>query len=152
MTSPDLETRIDRALKDLPEPKAPGTLLPAVMLAVRAAAVRPWYARPWTSWPGQWQAASATVFVLLVAGISVLFPVVQPGMGISGGGFDTLMAPINAVFSRLDLVVTLIEILTRTLWQSVIGVGIAMVLIMLATTVAVGAALGRVALGGAKQS
>jgi hypothetical protein len=47
----DLEGRIDRALRRLPPPRAPQTLLPRVMTAVRARSDRPWYARPWFAWP-----------------------------------------------------------------------------------------------------
>lgn len=151
MNPVDLERHVDRALKALPEPRAPQALLPAIMAAARAAARRPWYARPWATWPGQWQAASAAVALLLVAGFFVLAPVVLPQLGWPDA-FHATMRPVSEVFSRLDLFATAIEILGRTFWQSIAGVAVVLVVIMLATTVAIGAAIGRVALGGAHQS
>jgi hypothetical protein len=62
------------------------------------------------------------------------------------------MRPIGTFFSRLDVVAAALEILSRTFWQSVIGVALSLVVLMMAATVAVGAAIGRVALGGAHQS
>ena len=65
----DLERQVDRALKRLPGPKAPDTLLPRVLAAVEAWANRPWYSRAWFTWPLGWQAASVVVFALLVYAI-----------------------------------------------------------------------------------
>jgi hypothetical protein len=151
MNPVDLERRIDRALKAVSEPRAPQTLLPSIMAAARAAALRPWYARPWMTWPRQWQAASAAVALMLIAGASLLIPVVLPQLGWPDA-FHATMRPIGTFFSRLDVVATALEILSRTLWQSVIGVALSLVVLMMGTTVAVGAAIGRVALGGAHQS
>lgn len=148
----ELEHRVDRALKELPAPRAPRTLLPAVMLAVRTAALRPWYARPWATWPAQWQTASAAAMLLLLASGFMLLPVLQPQLVSVFGSSNSVLAPINAVLSRVELLVVVVEVFGRTFWQSVIGLGLALIVVMLATTVAVGAAIGRVALGGAHQS
>ena len=54
----DLERLTDRALRSLPTPRAPRSLLPRVLAAVAAEASRPWYARAWLSWPLHWQLVS----------------------------------------------------------------------------------------------
>ena len=63
----DLERQTDRALKALPVPEAPPTLVPNVMRAVAAAsqARRPWYSHAWLAWPREAQLASLA-FVVLV--------------------------------------------------------------------------------------
>ena len=64
----DLERRAHDALRRLPTPSAPNTLLPRVMAAARQTPQRAWYARAWRSWPHAWQAASAVaVLAVLVA-------------------------------------------------------------------------------------
>jgi len=69
MSWTDLEQRVDRELKAMPQPEAPSTLVPNVMRAVAAAAAAapsPWYSRAWLTWPRMAQAASLA-FVLLAA-------------------------------------------------------------------------------------
>src|SRR5690606_29977434 len=140
----DRERNSDRALKALPEPRAPEGLLPAVMVAVRAAA-RPWYARPWAHWPGQWQAVSAAAVLALLAVGAVLLPA-APHVG----AFDVVAAPASAFFSHVETFVSVVEILARTVRQSVIGIALGVVVIMAASSVAVGAAIGRLAAGGVR--
>ncbi|HUF46180.1 MAG TPA: hypothetical protein VMM93_00125 [Vicinamibacterales bacterium] len=54
--------RLHRALRRLPCPRAPHTLLPRVLAAI----ARPWYAREWLAWPLRWQVASLALAVLMV--------------------------------------------------------------------------------------
>jgi hypothetical protein len=72
MDPADLERLIDRELRSLPTPRAPRTLLPAVMAAANEAANRPWYSRTWLQWPVGWQLASAVVLLGVVAAGSVV--------------------------------------------------------------------------------
>ena len=60
MDPAELERLVDRALGQLPAPRAPRTLLPRVMAAVPTPA-RPWHARPWLMWPAGWQIISLVV-------------------------------------------------------------------------------------------
>lgn len=145
MDPTDLERHVDRALKALPAPRAPHSLLPAVMLAVRAAALRPWYARPWAGWPGQWQAASVAAVLAFLAVGAVLLPA-APHVA----ALDVVVAPASAFFSQVETFVSVVEILARTVRQSVIGIALGVVVIMMATSVAVGAAIGRLAAGGVR--
>jgi hypothetical protein len=64
MSFDDLERRIGDELRRLPDPAAPGTLLPRVLAAVDAWVNRPWYARAWFTWPLGWQLASMIVVTL----------------------------------------------------------------------------------------
>jgi hypothetical protein len=76
MTMPtvELEGRVDRALKRLPQPRAPRTLLPRVLAAVQQWSVRPWYERAWLTWPLGWQALSMVALALVIGGTVVLLP------------------------------------------------------------------------------
>jgi len=58
---------LDRALRELPAPRAPRTLLPRVLAAtVQNPAARP---TGWLTWPVAWQAASIAAVLLAVAGV-----------------------------------------------------------------------------------
>lgn len=77
----DLDARLDRELRDLPQPHAPRTLLPRVLEATahresRAAATG------WSTWPAVWRAMSAVVFVAAIAGASIFFS--SPPQQLSG--------------------------------------------------------------------
>ncbi|HTL45435.1 MAG TPA: hypothetical protein VL262_13920 [Vicinamibacterales bacterium] len=65
-TDDDLEARVDRALRRLPQPHTPPTLLPRVMAAVDAWQHRPWYTRAWFAWPLAWRVISIVPCALLV--------------------------------------------------------------------------------------
>jgi hypothetical protein len=54
----NLAQRLDHALHQAAQPRAPRTLLPRVMAAVQASARVPWYRREWRRWPLGWQLAS----------------------------------------------------------------------------------------------
>jgi hypothetical protein len=63
----DLARQIDRALRELPFPRAPETLVPRVMSAIRARAERAWYRQPWLSWPLAWRIASGATAAIVIA-------------------------------------------------------------------------------------
>jgi len=61
----DLDARLDRDLRDLPQPRAPRSLLPRVLAATvqgepRAAATG------WSTWPASWRAVSAVLFACAI--------------------------------------------------------------------------------------
>jgi hypothetical protein len=70
----DHDALLDRALRQLPSPRAPHTFLPRVLAAARAWAERPWYRRAWLTWPIGWQAASAGALAGVVACALWLMP------------------------------------------------------------------------------
>jgi len=95
--SDDLETSVDRALRQLPEPSAPQTLLPRVMAAVEAWSRRPWYMRAWFTWPIGWQAASFAPVVLLAYFVWRLPPAPPAVMAATGAGrilWDVVVEPL----------------------------------------------------------
>src|SRR5262245_42785586 len=71
MTEDDLERRAHDALRRLPTPRAPETLLPRVMGASRRPPRRAWYVGAWRTWPQGWQAVSAfaALAAIVVAGV-----------------------------------------------------------------------------------
>jgi hypothetical protein len=66
MSFDELERRVHDEIRRLPDPLAPGTLLPRILAAVDAWANRPWYARAWFTWPLAWQAVSVALVALAV--------------------------------------------------------------------------------------
>jgi hypothetical protein len=74
MDPAELERLIDGALRKLPAPHAPRTLLRRVLAAADARAHGPWYTREWFTWPLGWQAASITAAIALLTGIAMLLP------------------------------------------------------------------------------
>jgi hypothetical protein len=143
----DLEHLIDRALKTTGTPRAPETLLPAVMAVVRAAAARPWYARPWTTWPRAWQVVSTALMLALMVAL-YLIPALPPR---SVPGLDVVRPIVHstaAVVTDVETLVGAVEVVRRVIAQSVIGIGLVLVALMLMTSVAAGAVLGRVVIGG----
>ncbi len=152
MNEHDLEDLVDRKLKALPPRRAPGTLLPSVMQAVRVAAARPWYARPWRVWPAGWQVASLAALLVMVAGVVAVVPAAQPYGAPAIAWAAGLLARASEVVTTVETFTTVVEIVSRVIGQSVIGLLLALFVVMLTTSVVVGAAIGRVALGGAYQS
>jgi hypothetical protein len=152
MNDQDLEQLVDRRLKALPPRRAPGTLLPAVMLAVKAAAARPWYARPWRAWPSGWQVASVAALLALLAGGAAFVPAAQPYAAPALSWAEGLLAPAARVAATFETLTVAVEIVSRVVAQSIIGLLLALFVVMLATSVVIGAAIGRLALGGAYQS
>jgi hypothetical protein len=88
----DPDRRLDRALSELPTPRAPRTLLPRVLAATTA---RPQaVATGWLTWPRHWQAASAAAALALAAGVAWLLstpPAPVSDMAHSAGQAATTM-------------------------------------------------------------
>jgi hypothetical protein len=149
MNEHDLEQFLDRRLRALPPRRAPGTLLPAVLLAVRAAAARPWYARPWRAWPTGWQVVSAVGLLVLLAGVAAVVPAAQPYAAPMFTWVEELLTPAAQVVTTVETFTAAVEIVIRVIGQSIIGLMLGLFVVMLTTSVVLGAAIGRLALGGA---
>lgn len=61
---------LDRELKNLPDHRAPPTLVPRVLAAIAARSTSPWYRQSWSAWPIGVRLA-ATVLVLIAVAASV---------------------------------------------------------------------------------
>jgi len=70
MDPADLESLVDRELRQLPQPRAPRRLLPNVLAAAEQWASRPWYTRAWTMWPRGWQLVSAVAAAAAILGLA----------------------------------------------------------------------------------
>ena len=75
----DLDDRLDRELKGLPQPQAPRTLLPRVLAATVHAEARP-AATGWFTWPLAWRIASVVVLAALTAGASMFVSAPPEGL------------------------------------------------------------------------
>jgi hypothetical protein len=156
----DLEDVVDRALKRLPEPRAPHTLLPRVMAAVEderaarlAGSSRRTGARPWLSWPLASQVASLAVLVVLAMGIARLWPQAQDVFQQSA---PPVLADVATSVGKIASTATTVASVTRIVWnalvQPLVAYVLVLVLVMCAACVTFGAALGRVVLGGVPQT
>ena len=74
MRPADLEALVSRALRGLPPPPAPPTLLPRVLAAAQRWSQPPWYARAWFTWPVGWQVATIVGLSAIAAISYVLLP------------------------------------------------------------------------------
>jgi hypothetical protein len=152
MDTDDLERLTGQKLRSLPPPRAPRTLLPRVMDAVRHAA-RPWYQRAWFTWPAGWQAASVAALLVLVAALSTLGPVADARSVEVLTSLDrTVVEPAASMAEHAATVMRAAAIMGRTANEALFGVLPLLFLIMLATTVVLGATIGRVAMGRVHQS
>jgi hypothetical protein len=146
---------LDRALKALPVPRAPGTLLPRVMAAAEARR-RHTGLRPWFTWPIEWRVAAVVASVVVVGAAWLAWPAIAAVGGLvlerAAGALEARAAatvPGSAAAAHL----------TAVAWEMVIqpalGYLLVWMVVMCAVSVAIGAAfsaaLGRVALGEASQ-
>lgn len=145
---PDESDDVNRALKGLPAPRAPRTLLPRVMAAadLRAASSAP---QPWVDWPLGWQIASAALVLLFVVGIAAMWPSAQSAIGnLATPVIASVSSHVGQVTERASVAVTLTRTIWRLLLQPLSGYALVLVLVMGAACATFGAALDRVALGG----
>jgi hypothetical protein len=151
MTPTELETLVHRELKRLPPPWAPHTLAPRVLAAVRLRVRRPWYARPWMTWPRAWQAVSLGALIALVGTVATLWPAVAPP-AVADLSMDLadLTRGFTAAASAVLSVASAVDVIRRALLQPVAGYLVVLVTVVCTAGVAFGAALTRVALGGAR--
>jgi hypothetical protein len=153
----DLEDLVDRALKQLPAPRAPQTLMPRVMAAIDAKRAPISRARPWLDWPLAWQIASVTLLVAFGAGIARLWPgteaiVPQIANALSGGALEEARTFVTEAVTRASTVVSVTRIIWHALVQPLVVYVLVFVLVMCAACATFGAALGRVVLGGVPQT
>jgi len=148
----DLENLVDRALKQLPAERAPQTLLPRVMAAVQRPVGGSPSVRTWFDWPRMWQVASVAALILLVTGITWLLPRAQSTVSASTSGVvETLTTRVGDVVQGVSAVASVARILWDAFLQPLVGYLFVFVAVMSAACAAFGAALGRVAMGGASQ-
>jgi hypothetical protein len=145
----ELEEEIGRVLRDLPHPKAPPTLLARVMEGVREADAVPWYrARAgWFHWPVEWRAASLVLMGVLIVGGVLGGPLLLENAGLSDGAMEAwlmnLFAPAFALAALLRVGIVAVEAAVGALPSQAVGLVGVGALLMVAVTIAFGAALRR---------
>ena len=151
----DLEDVVDRALKQLPEPRAPRTLVPRVMAAIEARAAPGQRARGHGSrGRSPWQLASVAALIVLGVGVCARSgrrrsrPVQQSTPPVVA---DVTPFVADAA-SKASAVANVTRIVWHALVQPLVGYLLVLVLVMCAACATFGAALGRVALGGVSQT
>jgi hypothetical protein len=138
---------LTRALRNLPEPKAPGTLAPRVMAIVHARIAHP-PAPTWFEWAWGWRVASLSAAVVVMVGVVVGWPyfvaLVQPGV-------DAIVAGVAPIVQNAEGVWAVAAVMFRSVWHPVAMPFVLFVTAMTIACATVGAMLGRVALGGASR-
>ena len=150
MRPDELERVVDEALRGLPVPKAPDTLLPRVMRAVRAQRVPRAARRGWFTWSPALQTLSIASSVVLMAALVWWWPSVATFLG--AWMTDTL-GPAgdrwSSLVGQVEPTVTAARVILRTVVQPAATLFAAVVLVMWMASVTFGVALGRLVLGGA---
>ncbi len=150
MEHDELERAVQRALADLPAPRAPRGFHARVMSAVVPAPV---VGRPWFTWSWPMQAAALLLVAGLGAGGAWAWPVLMASLGAMVP--DQVRTGVWYVGGAAETTGALLRVMELT-WSAVVAPIAKLVLLltaMLCTACAVClAALSRVALGGASQS
>jgi hypothetical protein len=136
---------LTRALRNLPEPRAPHTLAPRVMAIVHARLAHP-PAPTWFEWPRVWQVASLSSALALLGAVVVGWPFLvawlQPGV-------DAVDVRVDRVIETGRVAWTFAAVVFRSVWHPLAMPFVLFVSAMTIACATVGAMLGRVALGGA---
>jgi len=153
----DPRDRVHRALKALPAPTAPRTLLPRVMAEVALRQQRRQRGiAPWFDWPIEWRSMSAAAVVLLVAAGWLVGPGLE---ALAGAAFANATGAIEERIVTAAPGSAAAAHLVSVAWEMVLQPAISFVLmwmvVMCAACAAIGAAfsaaLGRAAIGEASQ-
>jgi hypothetical protein len=150
MPHDDLERIVDRALKRLPTPRAPHTLLPRVMAARAAQTQR---VRPFLAWPIAWQVASVATLLVLALGVARLWSGTEVLLQQSASPFWSSAAEtVGQVTATVTTTVNVGRAVWRALVEPFVGYVLVLILVMCAACATGAAALGRVAVGELSQS
>lgn len=82
MDPADLDRLLDQELRQLPQPRAPHSLLPRVLEAAALEQKRAAVATGWFTWPRAWQAASVAVVLAFCA--AAAWMVLAPPASVAG--------------------------------------------------------------------
>ena len=102
----NLESHLDRLLKELPELDAPQSLVPRVMTAIAAFKPLPWYRQPWLAWPLSLRVAAMVFLLALFGGLcTATFQLTR------AAGFANAMQELGQTFSFLGSIWSVINVL-----------------------------------------
>jgi uncharacterized protein YgbK (DUF1537 family) len=137
----DLETLVDRQLRQLPALRAPHTLLPRVLAAVQQWSQRPWYARAWFTWPAAAQIASAATLILIVVGSALLITNAQIAVDETSARLLSGVAPLA---QRAAVTINAARAVWRALVEPLLVYAFGLVVLMCLACAAFGTALNHV--------
>jgi hypothetical protein len=146
----DDDDRLERALKTLPSPRAPRTLLPRVMAAIERQAPQP-HAHPWFMWRREWQVVSVAAAMFLFAGLGVLLSGPEASVRFATQLLARVQPDVLPLVERAASLFGVAGTLWRAVLEPVLQYLLIWIVIMSTACAAFGAALGRVAFGEATQ-
>ena len=153
MNPVDLQELVDRELKRLPGPRAPRTLLAAVLAATVERPDVPWYRTAWVNWPRAWQAAWVAALAMIAVGTWFALPAIAQLLPASPWQSVTAMPERVVTASRTaSETATLVRVFWRVLIEPVAVYLFALALSLSLACALIWTALERLALGGASQS
>jgi hypothetical protein len=147
MEPDDLERIVGRALKQLPSPRAPDTLLPRIVAAVDTSAQRPWYRRAWRTWPLAWQVASAVACAALILLIASAGPVNTASTVARTTPASDVISDSVAFAGRMQDASGVAWTLWRVVLQPLVPYAFALAMLMCGACVVFGVALNYVVFG-----
>lgn len=148
MHDPELAKLVNQNVRELPQPRAPQTLLPRVMAVVQEWAMRPWYRRAWFTWPRPGQLATLPALLLLTAGTFVLLPgALRPVAAVVAPLGAGHQGDLAAVAEYVRIACEVGGALWRTMLEPLVGYAFGVVLLMCLACAVFGAALNHVAFG-----
>src|SRR5262245_28543971 len=128
----ELERSADRALRRLPTPQAPATLLPRVLAAAARLSRRPWYSRTWFTWPAPLRVGSVITAALVMA-LTFVFGAQIGQVATAVSQFmDTAVATAPGVLEALSGLAVIMQVTWRVL-EPVAIVGFVLAVLMLLT-------------------
>ncbi len=128
MEPADLDSRLTRALAQLPSPVAPDSLLPRIRQTIGRGRQPPWYRRAWREWPRTWQALSVGASVTAVA-LVVGQPGLIPGDWASAN-VTAAAEPVQRVTRQVEPTVAALQVLWRVFVEPLAPVLLGLVVVM----------------------
>jgi len=146
---------LHRALKALPAPRAPRTLLPRVLVDAEARRRQPGIA-PWFAWSIEWRLTAAAAVVLVVGSLWFAWPAITlVGTLVLDRVAGAVEARAVATVPGIAALAHLATLAWEMVVQPALGYVLVWMVVMCAISVAIGAAfsaaLGRAAFGEATQ-
>jgi hypothetical protein len=143
----DPQDPLIRALRALPDARAPRTLAPRVMAAVHARMARP-APRTWFDWSLAWRVGSVAGAVAALVATVLVWPHVvawaQPAV-------QAVRTRTAGVADRAGVVLNVAGVLFHAVWYPFVQPFLIFVTVMTITCATLGALVSRVALGGASR-
>ena len=142
-----IEQLIHRELRQLPELRAPETLVHRVMLAVHAKARQSWWHRPWLTWPFGMQLLSLALLLVSVGLISYLAGAAWGGLNLASlsGRIVESFAWLKPIQETVSALAGAVGVLLRVVGQQFLLIGTVLVIMAYLACVGLGTVCFRLA-------